>query len=115
MNNQFKNYASSASFRVELSRPQIAKLWIMCKAHETNNTKFDYQVRQKVLKTYCGADNFIATENAMFRKGLLENTRGYSEFNTAPTKEGIALCNLLIVAGFCDEFEQILNENTRVD
>lgn len=106
--NDFYKYASSCSFRVELTRPQIAKLYEVGKAIELNDPKFSFWARNDLIKTFNGHDNFLATEHALQRKGLINDTRGTgSKFNCELTPEGKALLQLLIVSGFCVELEKV--------
>jgi hypothetical protein len=109
--NSFKRYASSCAFRVELTSPQIAKIYETGKAAETGDWKMTYTVHNKLVKSYGGVNNFIATEHALIRKGLVKNNREAADGSCVIlTEEGKAIYGLLKVAGFFEEFEQVYLE-----
>lgn len=104
----FKRYASSCAFRIELTQPQIAKIYETGKAAETGDWKFTYTVRNGLVKVYGGVDNFIATEHALIRKGLVLNNREAANGSCVIlTEEGKALYTLLKVGGFFEDFEKV--------
>jgi len=105
--NNFKKYASSCAFRVELTQPQIAKMFEIGKIEETGDWKLAYEIRNPLLKVYGGVDNFLATENALIRKGLIFNNRPNGDGACVRfTEPGSAMYKLLLVSGFFEEFEK---------